>query len=642
MAMPSSLHELPLFTNHPAVSHSISPPGSMNISQTDPFAGVMFSTDPTTLFPGLISVSPVLAPAPPPLSGMLSGSPGAAAAPNADFLEKFERVRCGGSASPSPSPTDFPAQLIDTAWPTRFPQPELLHHLVDTFFACVPHAKRVLHQPTFMNQLLEHPSSLDFPAHVVVHAICAIASLHSPVVTDGNERNMWHIGPDTLFNSAITEKRWKRDPSDRPSLPEIYTSLKSKNIEETGFGTQHAEWCMDGWLEHARNGKRLTQLLQSQLIICWYFHSVGRAVDLWVSIGTCIRMITPLGLHAMDPWGPLSRQEYHAMVMAPQEATPEQRESFRNLFWLTYTNERILTAGTVWPLTLQDDDISQLFPVRAEDYPGKEVAEADRQRLTTPKALYTHPPSVTDSFTLYIKASILLGKVKTFNGRFKLKYETTGGSIDPRETTEFQMLDSSIQRFKASIPKEMGDFMTVDGKLDPTLHMALLLPHVATILLHDPHANIESPGCMSAERMLTAARAILDGVYKLAATSFDLLLLDHACSFGWFVCASTLMRFLKVKILAGDETEISKLGAEIQVVRCVGDSWLSDPNSIQVLTDRVASTVLCSETLANGKRSVSGPIVSSSRCSSEPCLVSQNYLRPSTDHDSGEALRPGY
>ncbi|KAG8851249.1 hypothetical protein FRB96_009452 [Tulasnella sp. 330] len=557
---------LPLFEASPPGSQPISPPSAMNVSITDPFVAMTFQADLVSLFnPPLPVSSPKDTP---PLSGMFSGSTGATAAPDLDFIEKFERVRRGGSASPSPSPSDF-TQLIDSSWPARFPPPELLYHLVDTFFACVPHAKRVLHRPTFMNQLLEHPNSLNFPAHVVLHAICAIASLYSPIVTDGNERNMWHIGPDTLFNSAIAAKRWSGDPSNRPTRPQIYTSVndRAKSMEQSGFGSKHAEWCMDGWLEPARTGKRIVQLLQSQLIITWYFHSVGRSVDLWVTIGTCVRMITPLGLSSMDPWGPLSRQPYHTLVMAPQAPTPEQMETLRNIFWLTYTNERVLTAGTVWPLMMQDDDISQLFPVRGKDFPGTSIPVENRQRLTTSKSLVTHPPELTDSFTLYIKASILLGKVKTLNGRFRLKYESGGGAGDPRETTEFQMLDSAIQRFKTSIPKDLCEFISVDGKVDPTLHMALLLPNVAMIILHDPHATIESPNCMSAERILTAARAILDDVYKLTATSFDLLLLDHACSFGWFVCATALMRFLRVKILAGDEAAATKLGAEIQVAR---------------------------------------------------------------------------
>jgi len=197
----------------------------------------------------------------------------------------------------------------------------------------------------------------------------------------------------------------------------------------------------------------------------------------------------------------------------------------------------------------------------------KYVPHQDRQRLHTPRVLVEHPPAITDSFTLYIKACTLLGRVKNFNGRFKSKFE--GGipeGLDPRETVEFQMLDNSIMAFNMGIPKEYKEPM-YNGKLDQTLYLALVIPHVATLLLHDPHAVPDSPNCLSSTRMLSAARSILDLVYKLTATSYDLLLLDHACSFCWFVAASALIRFLKGKIIAGDEVETSRLTAELQVIR---------------------------------------------------------------------------
>ncbi|KAG9007841.1 hypothetical protein FRB93_007232 [Tulasnella sp. JGI-2019a] len=494
-----------------------------------------------------------------PSLGVLSGSTMATTAADADFVQKFEQVRRGGLASRSPSPTDF-TLLIESSWPKHFPSPELLHHLVETFFSCVPHAKRVIHQPTFKNQLLEHPSSPGFPAHALMHAICAIASLYTCCATEGNDYNGLYVRSGTSARAGGEDG----PPSEGPTLQGIYTSFyddnRSKQLE-TSFGMRHAKWCMDGWLEPSRYGKQMIQLLQSQIIVCWYFYSVGRASDLWFSLGTSHGILTVLGLNSTESSGPLSWLPHNGLTMAPPTPTPLQMEISRNIFWLTYTTERMLTAGNAWPLSLH-----QVFPVRAGDFSGDSVPIYERQRLTTPDILTTHPPAVTDSFTLYIKAAILLGKVKTFNWRFKLRSGDLNDNADPRVSQEFQILDSLIEGFKASVPKELKEFLSANGKLDPTLHMALLLPHVATILLHDSHATIESANCMSAKRLLTATRAILDDIYKLTAASFDLLLLDHACSFGWFICGLTLMRFLKVKILAGAEVEMGKLGAEVKVV----------------------------------------------------------------------------
>lgn len=73
---------------------------------------------------------------------------------------------------------------------------------------------------------------------------------------------------------------------------------------------------------------------------------------------------------------------------------------------------------------------------------------------------------------------MLLGRVKTFNGRFKTKFDSGAVGIDPRETAEFQMLDAAITAFKLSIPKGYKEPIGPDGKIDPTLYLALVIPNV--------------------------------------------------------------------------------------------------------------------------------------------------------------------
>lgn len=51
----------------------------------------------------------------------------------------------------------------------------------------------------------------------------------------------------------------------------------------------------------------------------------------------------------------------------------------------------------------------------------------------------------------------------------------------------------------------------------------------AIILLHDPYAHIYSPGCVSAFKILEASRHILDLIYAVCSTSFDVSLLDFFC-----------------------------------------------------------------------------------------------------------------
>lgn len=53
--------------------------------------------------------------------------------------------------------------VVPSAWPPNLPPPVVLYHLVDTFFASVPLASRLLHKPTFMVALRQLPTSPDFP-----------------------------------------------------------------------------------------------------------------------------------------------------------------------------------------------------------------------------------------------------------------------------------------------------------------------------------------------------------------------------------------------------------------------------------------------------------------------------------------------
>jgi hypothetical protein len=65
--------------------------------------------------------------------------------------------------TPETTPPTTYSTMIDPSWPPNLPHMDLLLHLIDTFFTCVPHANRVLHRPTFMTALLNHPSAIEFP-----------------------------------------------------------------------------------------------------------------------------------------------------------------------------------------------------------------------------------------------------------------------------------------------------------------------------------------------------------------------------------------------------------------------------------------------------------------------------------------------
>ncbi|KIO22773.1 hypothetical protein M407DRAFT_245042 [Tulasnella calospora MUT 4182] len=238
--------------------------------------------------------------------------------------------------------------------------------------------------------------------------------------------------------------------------------------------------------------------------------------------------------------------------------------------------ERIYNAGTAWPLTITDEHISQMMPCRFSDFvAGERVPTHGRQRLFTKDMILTHPPLTTDSWTLYIKATVLISRVRSFNCHYRISTASTGNAapgpnaeqieVSPTESQEFRNLDQTIATFVREMPRAYRD--PVGTTVDPLLYMAHLLPHVAMIQLHEPHAQLYSPNDYSAMQMLAATRAIMDLIYKVCGTTYDLLYMDHGCSFGWFVAGAAVIRFLKVKIAAKDEDEVARLEQELRVVK---------------------------------------------------------------------------
>lgn len=56
------------------------------------------------------------------------------------------------------------------------------------------------------------------------------------------------------------------------------------------------------------------------------------------------------------------------MSIIPPPRTPIEDETRRNTFWLAYAIDRQHGAGSGWALSLDDDDIAQLFPVTMEQF----------------------------------------------------------------------------------------------------------------------------------------------------------------------------------------------------------------------------------------------------------------------------------
>lgn len=174
-----------------------------------------------------------------------------------------------------------------------------------------------------------------------------------------------------------------------------------------------------------------------------------------------------------------------------------------------------------------------------------------------------------------MKSAILLSRVKTFNLRFRWHlYNASDTSIispqtaafdpslieDARSSPEFQQLDQIVSNFRPSFPPRFRSPVENDV-LDPYLYTACTAAHLyvflsrcilrcapslthqlipvflswllslllvisAHILLHEPHAKPDGSNCPSARKTLLASRAIVNLMYTLTATNYDVTLLD--------------------------------------------------------------------------------------------------------------------
>ena len=76
------------------------------------------------------------------------------------------------------------------------------------------------------------------------------------------------------------------------------------------------------------------------------------------------------------PFHSISKSLRAPSIIAPAQTIIED-EMRRNTFWLTYATERLYSSGNGWAMCLDDQDISQLLPVKYDQF-----AQGVRMRFT--------------------------------------------------------------------------------------------------------------------------------------------------------------------------------------------------------------------------------------------------------------------
>ncbi|KZV77049.1 hypothetical protein PENSPDRAFT_645787 [Peniophora sp. CONT] len=465
------------------------------------------------------------------------------------------------SSIPSPSLSD--RSLTFHSWPRSLPSPGLMRHLIECFFAHHPHATRLFHQPTFMTSLTYPPSHPSFPTTAVLHAICGIGSMYTAAVAQADSPGLSSVSGDDTYKSG----------SYSANFTETHIKIAKREVEE-----------------NVAMGQHLLQSQQAQILVAWWYWCNAKWVEVYMIVASIMRACLPLGLHVSRLFKPIA-DGLETPTLLPPPDNDIEAELRRNIFWLAYALERLNGCGNGWPLSIDDLDVSQLLPVNQMSFSlgVSWPAANEREHPHTKDLILNHNPDQVDGFNLFVKSTILLSRAKNFNIRYaarkyngdvscsytpsyKLLWEGTltdndsqPGSFDPRRTAAFLEIQRNLEEFRSSFPLHLRNPMA-NGTIDSHLYVACLVPHVALIILHDPHAYVERTTCQSAANLLRASRAILELLCEAESTSFDLGLLDYFCSYAWYIAGRSLTRFWQAAIIAQAHEQVRAFGADVEYI----------------------------------------------------------------------------
>lgn len=80
-----------------------------------------------------------------------------------------------------------------------------------------------------------------------------------------------------------------------------------------------------------------------------------------------MRLSVPLGLNMCPPFHSITKSERPPSILPPARTVIED-ETRRNAFWLAYATERQHGLGNGWALSMDDQDVTQLLPVRGDQF----------------------------------------------------------------------------------------------------------------------------------------------------------------------------------------------------------------------------------------------------------------------------------
>ncbi|KNZ71447.1 Zinc finger transcription factor YRR1 [Termitomyces sp. J132] len=394
-------------------------------------------------------------------------------------------------------------------------------------------AHEILHRSSFLASMRLPPKDPGFPHSAILHAICASASRWSP-------------------QNVITLP----DGSRRDQFAEFHANKTRQYIDKT-----------------MASGEDIFFVMQACILLSWYFYQEGRWVEVWIFAAFQTRVAVPLRLNYPGTFSTHGNNSPGAYLPPPKDL--RDLESRRRTWWMTILFDRIASVGG-WIHAIDERDLGTELPLRIQDFESEAAIPSNPQDISTPDLFTRHSPQYTDSFLLLIKAVMLFGRVTDFNVRGNLRAPTAPSkNQNPYFLEGFEKLDKLISSdFLQSLPQifknntGLGVTDAPEGtRLDTDLYMVHIIPHAATITLHNPYIDFTNPQSVSTKRCVDAARRILSAYYALSATSLDISRLHPFVTICWYLAAVVQIQLCKYFIELGDTERESAVWGDINVLR---------------------------------------------------------------------------
>ncbi|BGP49664.1 hypothetical protein JCM10450v2_005567 [Rhodotorula kratochvilovae] len=449
------------------------------------------------------------------------------------------------TSPPFTPPSDPLFELFYPGWPRDLPPPGLTHRLLDVYFARPHICAGMINAVRFRAAMLLPPTSNGFPHPALIHILCAIACM---------------MISDDFFTGE--ERYWKG--FERPTE---YHAARCKAALEVNLGQGP-----------------LFQVAQVFSLLCYWSYCNARWVELWLYCGQATRVSTPLGLNHLRAASdsPTDLPAHFKGHLMPPTNDDEQLAEQSLTFFMAFMADRYASASTGWACSIDDVDVTTVIPTEGVPYPRGEAIGTSPNSLHSAAFFVAHPPHLCGPLQLFIKAVVLLGKIVQFQQRAPHANKTMGGGLalndnisDVRQTDAFKRLDGTVEAFIASIPREYqfqhrapgsgnGDVLT-----ENRLCLVHGMSHVSRILLHEPYVATLEEDEPSMVKCAASANEILQSIFLILGTSYEIALFAPYINFVWAVAGRTFIRMMAIKQVKGLTYGVEELKSNVSTIMVV-------------------------------------------------------------------------